>query len=108
MKQFDSWNDFKKVVNSNSSNFHVREREIRYVHLWINIGFEEDGKGDEFRRPVVVLKKVGNMFAVLPMTTKGKDSFFYYTLSDQYFSKISRIILSQWRALDKSRFIDKR
>lgn len=40
------------------------------------------------------------------MTTKGKDSKFYYRLPDQYFGKTSRIILSQCRVVDKNRFIE--
>lgn len=70
MKNFDTWNDLKKTIHHNGSSFYVGEREIWYVHLGINIGFEEDGKGADFKRPVLVLKKIGNMFSVLPMTTK--------------------------------------
>lgn len=105
MKQFDAWGVLKKVVNEKRPMFYVKEREIRYVHLGHNIGFEEDGKGVDFKRPVLVLKKVGNMFVTLPMTTKGKDSPFYYRLSDMYFGKTSRVILSQIRVIDKARFI---
>jgi len=39
------------------------------------------------------------------MTTKGKDSKSYYRLSDIYFGKTSRIILSQIKVIDKARFI---
>lgn len=41
------------------------------------------------------------------MTSRGKDSDFYYTLSDHYFGKNSRLILSQIRAIDRKRFVDK-
>lgn len=70
MKQFDAWGVLKNEVNEKRPMFYVKEREIRYVHLGQNIGFEEDGKGVDFKRPVLVLKKVGNMFVTLPMTTK--------------------------------------
>lgn len=40
------------------------------------------------------------------MTTKGKDTKFYYRLPDHYFGKTSRIILSQCRVVDKNRFIE--
>lgn len=56
---------------------------------------------------MLVLKKIGRLFAVLPMTSGGKDSEFYYRLPDRYFGKTSRIILSQVRVLDKARFIHK-
>jgi hypothetical protein len=41
------------------------------------------------------------------LTTKGKDSKFYYRLPDLYFKKPSSIILSQARVMDKARFIEK-
>ena len=47
------------------------------------------------------------MFAVLPMTTGGKDSRYYYRLPDTYFGRPSRVILSQVRVLDKARFTHK-
>ncbi len=107
MKRFDDWNEMKKWIHEKATNFYVSEREVWFVHLGTNVGFEEDGKGGEFKRPVLVLKKIGNMFSVLPMTSKGKDSPFYFRLPDMYFNKPSRVILSQGKAIDKSRFIDK-
>lgn len=107
MKNFDARNTLKKHLHDNRSEFYVKAREIRYMYFWINIGFEEDGKGDDFKRPALVLKKIGNVFAVLPMTTGGKDTIFYHSLPDTYFKKPSRIILSQFRVVDKSRFIEK-
>jgi mRNA-degrading endonuclease toxin of MazEF toxin-antitoxin module len=56
---------------------------------------------------VLILKKIGNVFAVLPMTSKGADNKFYYRIPDRYFGKPSRVILSQVKVLDKARFIDK-
>lgn len=70
MKNFDQWNELKKLVNRNRPTFYVKEREIRYAHLGHNVGYEQDGKGKDFKRPVLVLKKIGNVFLVLPMTTK--------------------------------------
>lgn len=107
MKSFDGWNEIKKTVNYKTTNFHIVGREIRYAHLWVNVGCEEDGKWNEYKRPVIVLKKIGNMFAIVPMTTWWNDSRYYYRLSNNYFWKTSRVILSQIRVLDKARFIDK-
>ena len=63
----------------------VKAREVWFAHLGINVGNEEDGKGKTFQRPVLILKKVGNMFFVAPMTTKGRDDKFYHTLPEGYF-----------------------
>lgn len=70
MKRFDEWNILKKKVNDLKDDLFVRPREIRYAHLGINVGNEEDGKGKTFQRPVLIIKKVGNMFFVAPMTSK--------------------------------------
>lgn len=84
------------------------------MKLGINIGNESNGKQD-FRRPVLVMKKVGNLFFVVPMTTKGKDSKFYHILrQNEYIERyhyqipeISRAQLSQVRIMDKRRFLDR-
>lgn len=44
-----------------------------------NIGFEQNGKGDNFVRPVIILKKFNkNMFFGIPLSTQIKDGKFYY------------------------------
>ena len=55
----------------------------------------------------MVIKRIGSMYFVLPMTTGGKDNVYYYTLPKSYFKKTSRIILSQARCIDKKRFTHK-
>lgn len=85
MKPFDTRNIEKKKINDKQGILFVKEKDIRYAQLGINIGNEEDGKGEYFKRPVLVVKKFGNMFLVIPMTTGGKNSKFYHTLPLQYF-----------------------
>lgn len=75
--------------------------------LGANIGFEQDGKGEEFRRPVVIIKKF-NRFVVLavPLTTRIKDNKYY--ISCEIGDGISRMaIISQIRLIDSKRLIDK-
>jgi len=103
---YDIWNEEKKGIQSkkNIPIFHIYEREIWYVKLWINIWFEQNGK-THFRRPVLIIKKIGNMFYCIPLTTKGKEnSFFYYKLQSKNFEINSWLILSQTKNLDKKRF----
>lgn len=107
MKKFDERNESKKKINNSKKRFFINEKEVRYVRLWVNVWFEEDWKWKDFKRPIIVVKKVWNLFCVLPMTTKGKESSFYFTLSKDYFWKKSSIILSQIKVIDKSRFIEK-
>src|SRR5680860_1545617 len=56
-KCFDKWNIQKKIVDliSNKKTFH--EREIWFIKIGENVGFEQNGKGEEFLRPVIVYKK---------------------------------------------------
>lgn len=109
MKNFDNRNQIKKELHSSpqSTNVYVSKKEIWFVHLGVNVWYEQDGNSDVYSRPVLVLKKLGNVFRVIPMTTKGKESYYYYTLPDWYFGKTSRLILSQIRVIDKSRFVSK-
>ena len=48
------------------------------------------------------------MFLCISMTTKWKDDDkFYYRINDKYFNKKSYLTLSQWKCIDKKRFIKK-
>jgi len=54
----------------------------------------------------LVIKKIGNIFLVIPMTTKEKNNIYHHKLKS-FKQKISWLILSQLRAVDKKRFIKK-
>ena len=109
---FDSWNDEKKAIrNQNPSHaYYVNEREIWFVKMGKNIGFEENGK-DQFLRPVLVLKKVGNLFFTVALTSKGKFLPFYHRLQhaelrNPKYHDSSFVILSQVKVMDKKRFFE--
>ncbi|MGH1438362.1 MAG: hypothetical protein ACRBG0_28295 [Lewinella sp.] len=85
MKNFDLWNILKKKIHAKERNIYVKERDVRFARLGINIGNEEDGKGASFQRPVLIIKRVGAMLFVVPMSTGGKENRYYYTLPDHYF-----------------------
>jgi len=82
--------------------------------MGVNIGYEENGK-EEFTRPVLVIKKVGNLFFTVALTTKGKaENKFYHHFKEVVFNdehlknKItSSAILSQVKVMDKKRFEEK-
>jgi mRNA-degrading endonuclease toxin of MazEF toxin-antitoxin module len=77
--------------------------------MWKNIWFESNWKWHNFKRPVLILKRIWTMFLIVSMTTKWiwKENKFYYKLNNKYFNKISFITLSQFKTIDKKRFIDK-
>lgn len=107
---FKKWSIEKHTLhNMKLKNFYVNERDVWFVKMGQNIGFEENGK-DNFLRPVLVLKKVGNMFFVVPLTRKGKEwHMFYHKFTDIYlenprYAHSSYAILSQVKTIDKRRF----
>ena len=82
MKKFDEWNEIKKEADYDDKVVGFRNRDIFYMKMGENIGFEQNGKGDDFVRPVIILKKFNkDMFFGIPLSTKIKDGKFYYKFS---------------------------
>jgi len=79
-KDFDGWNEHKKAIDGNAGTrvfFH--ERELWFAHLGTNIGYEQDGRGEEALRPVLVIRKFNNEICwALPLTRKHKPGNPYY------------------------------
>ena len=47
-----------------------------------NIGFEQNGKGKEFIRPVLIYKKLTkDMFIGIPLTTTNREGSFFLILN---------------------------
>lgn len=84
------------------------EREVWYCHLGENIGFEQDGRGDTFLRPIVIIRKFNNdIFWGVPLTRTQKDLPFYFTFTitteDGALAEKSTAVLSQIRLVDAKR-----
>jgi len=106
MKDFDRWNDKKKITNENFPVVGVHEREIWWVTLGLNVGIETDGKHSEFKRPVLVIKRFNTeMVWILPMTSQIKSSIFFekFDLQDSSYY----VSLSQIKTLSTRRFLRK-
>ena len=72
--------------------------------LGINIGFEQDGRGEEFLRPIIVVKKFNNeVFWGLPLTKNTKKNKYYYPIEPIAGREASTVILSQVRLIDAKR-----
>ena len=54
------------------------EREVWWCSLGANIGFEQDGGGEDFERPVVILKKFNlDACLIVPLTARPKKGIGY-------------------------------
>ena len=95
MKNFDSWNELKKIIdrkNNTPDNF-PKEGEVWMSSVGLNIGYEQNGSEDNFSRPMLVIKKFNNhMFWAVPLSTKQKDFDFYFNYIDPNNQKVSAIL----------------
>ncbi len=113
-KDYKIWMSVKADINNTDLRPKgCREREIWICNVGENIGFEEDGKGKEFTRPVLILKVFNRKFCyVIPLSTTEKRGRFYYEF-DGKTGKNSVALLSQTKSIDTARlsrkvgFIDK-
>lgn len=102
MDNFDNWFNLKKQVNClRRRSFKVKE--IWFVMLGQNIGCEQNGSGENFMRPVNVLKKFNReTFWGVPLTTRLKVGTKYFAIGD---SRNSVALLSQLRLFDSKRLV---
>ncbi len=104
MKKFDEWNVAKKDINSGINVFY-KIREIWWCRLGVNIGFEEDGKGKNHERPVLILRGFSRQVClVVPLTTSTKVNPYYIQVG-MVDGKPASAIISQIRLIDTKRFL---
>lgn len=73
IEQYNNWNEKKKVLANKEQKFFFKTGEIWWCSLGINLGSESFGKGDTFRRPVLIVKKLsGDLCIIVPLTSKEK------------------------------------
>lgn len=106
MNDFDRWNMIKKELDGQElPRFFPKEGVVWMCALGKNTGFEQNGVGNRFDRPALVVKKFNNqMYWTIPLSTKQKNLDFYYNFTDQGGNKVSAI-LAQLRLTSIKRFI---
>lgn len=106
MKDYRKWHELKTdIENVANPPIHIfKEKEIWWCTVGLNVGFEQDGKNDNFERPVLIFRKFNkNMFWGLPMTSKQREGKFYYSFN--FKNGISTVIISQLRTLSSKRLV---
>lgn len=96
------WHNTKGFVDNRKSVF-FKERQVWFCYLGNNIGYEQNGSGKDYLRPVLVIKKFNNRLClVVPLTKKIRDNRFNFIF--QYVSEhMSSAIFSQIRLVDSKR-----
>lgn len=103
---FDKWNEQKKKANAEQARFYT-VREIWWCRLGKNIGTEQDGSGDTFARPCLILRSFGpEACLVVPLTTSGREHPLRPSIGIVE-NKQARANLSQIRVIDTRRFTTK-
>ena len=108
-KDFDGWNKLKKEIDAREedSRLFFKDGEVWWVSLGVNIGFEINGKDEQFMRPVIVLKKYNKFsFLALPLTTAKKENK-YSMFVGNIDGKDAYTNFSQLRNIDSKRLINK-
>ncbi len=103
-KDFQKWHSKKTKIHNEQNRVFFKEREIWFSHVGENVGFEQDGRGEEFLRPVIVLKKFNQeTFWSMPLTRSVKpNNSYHFTFSFRRDELIAANI-SQLRLLDAKR-----
>ena len=88
------WDRQQRVV------FH--QGEVWWCSIGMNVGEEAFGKGDKFRRPILIFKKFTNdSFLGLPITSFGEEGGWYVPV--MIADRPNWVMLNQARILDKKR-----
>ena len=103
-KDFDGWNTLKQRLNGREDKSVplIKEREIWWCSVGINVGHEADGHNELYNRPVLIIRKFSpKPFLGVPLTTKGKPN--EYNLPIKFKGTTSYVMLSQLRLYDTRR-----
>jgi mRNA interferase MazF len=80
--KFNNWNKKKQNLDLTTRDLLFKEGEIWWCSIGLNIGEEVYGKGKDFRRPVVIIKKLShNSCIVMPTTTQSRIGTWYHHIN---------------------------
>ena len=120
LAEFVRWIKIKTRVHiSDNTLLSFKPREIWWVNVGFNIGSEQNGKNENFDRPVLILRKFGqHLFWAIPLTSKKKDSNHRLEINyKSYFrnmagelieeNKNGFVVLNQLKAMSSKRLMRK-
>ncbi|MCR4311526.1 MAG: type II toxin-antitoxin system PemK/MazF family toxin [Candidatus Taylorbacteria bacterium] len=102
-KDYWKWHSEKEHLNETEGTALFHEREVWWCALGANVGFEQDGNGELFTRPVVILSKFNlDACLVMPLTAKPKKGKYYFPVGN-ISGREAVAVLSQIRFVDRKR-----
>lgn len=102
MKDYIEWHKRKKEIENKKSRINFQIRDVLFCSIGENVGFEQDGRGEEFLRPIVVVKKFNKeVFLGVPLTHTEKKGKYYFSFNLNENKSVA--ILSQIRLFDAKR-----
>jgi len=106
-KDFQKWHNKKVGIDGIEKRPFFHEREIWWCSLGVNVGFEQDGSGEEYRRPALILKGFSRETClIIPLTAATKEHPLRPSVG-LVDDKEARALLSQIRVVDSKRLVRK-
>jgi mRNA-degrading endonuclease toxin of MazEF toxin-antitoxin module len=107
-KPFMDWHKKKTIINDEGEPKLYHQRDIWWCSLGVNVGFEQDGTGKAYERPVLILRGFSkNVCLIIPLTSKEKKTNKYYVPVGVVDGRPASAIVSQVRLIDTKRLINK-
>ncbi|MBC7982151.1 type II toxin-antitoxin system PemK/MazF family toxin [Candidatus Parcubacteria bacterium] len=104
IEKYNDWNIKKQNINfSDNEDIYFKEMDIWWCSIGLNIGSESYGKGRDFRRPILIIRKLSDDLCIaLPLTSKNKIGTWFVDvlLNDEN----RTVMLYQIRTLNRKRF----
>lgn len=120
LAEFIKWIKVKvKIHLKDITLLSYKEREVWWANFGLNVGSEQNGKHDDFERPVLVVRKFGHsLFWAVPLTSKPEERPYKLSINyKEYFENIigdmiiteknGFFVLNQMRAISSKRLIRK-
>ena len=97
-----AWCEVKISLWEKRQNIVFYQGEVWWCSIGMNVDEETFGKGDKFRRPILILRKFTNdSFLGLPITSSGEEGS--WQVSVMVADRPNWVMLNQARIFDKKR-----
>ena len=108
VKKFLEWIKIKEFLHETKKSPSFEEREVWWANIGENVGHEENGKGGQFTRPFVVIRKFNRelLFGV-PCSSTFKENKYYCKFNTDTSNFRTSALLSQARSISSKRLIRK-